>query len=529
MAHPIAAVAHAVNAHIQAHPDRILFRPFLVIKKLAAMLDLVLLKLQAHSLSEQLNSEAKSENKGNTELANKCVYNAMKQLISLIVAWTQHTEANESEEKKELLLVLCDLSKLCVQGFVQTCVADGQLNVTPDDLTMLITSFGELSRLAILEECVNLMASNKVTFPWKKYYLEGTIDDKFKKLRHYEATISIEPFIPHNVKFDCNAKEPFLPFTFEGGYCLLISSDADYWDMDIITDYFTEKPRMQARRSLDKKSISEMWPDRTLLTEMARAAFDSEETKKYGLCTLSLRESLYKCANECTQFKSSLAVSVLGLLQTKRVLDISAGWGDRLLAALAMDLERYVGADPNTALKPGHEAMLKRFAQDKDRFKVIYAPFEDADLGLEMFDTIFTSPPFFNFEVYSNLPGQSVQNFKDQLSWTVDFLFASLRKAWKHLSPDGYMAIHIADVYKTKVCEAMCLFCEWQLEKCKYIGLLGSAGSVSEKVRPIWVFQKVETSDFARASKAGNFLLEIYPNIHRRILAAESPQKRRRE
>lgn len=538
MANPVGLVANAVHLHIQARPDRILFPPFLVIKKLAAKLELVLLQLQAHAISLQVHhSESKSNEealKRNSEMTKQSIRNAMRQLIASMVAWTQHTEISDSSEKNELLLVLCDLSKLCVQGFVQQSVSDGQLSLSPEDLNMLLLAFGDLSKSAIVEECVNLMASNKVTFPWKKYYLEGTLDQKFKKLQRYEANISVAPFIPHNVKFDCNnGKEPFLPFTFEGGSCLLISSDADYWDMDILTDYFTEKPRMQARRMLDKKSISERWPDRTLLTEMARAAFESDETKQHGLCTLSLRESLYKCANECTQFKASLAVSVFGLLQSKRVLDISAGWGDRLLAAIALDLERYVGADPNTALKAGHDAMMKRFAPGKaDRFKIIYAPFEDAELGLEKFDTIFTSPPFFDFEVYSNLPGQSVQNFQDQLSWTVDFLFLSLTKAWQRLSPEGYMAIHIADVFKTKVCEAMCLFCEWRLEKCKYLGLLGSAGSVSEKVRPIWVFQKVDSLDPARSSKAGNLLNEHYPQIHKRVISgavAEKSHKRKRD
>jgi len=120
-----------------------------------------------------------------------------------------------------------------------------------------------------------------------------------------------------------------------------------------------------------------------------------------------------------------------------------------------------------------------------------------------------------------------VDNFKDQISWTVDFLFLSLRKAWQHLSPDGYMAIHIADVFRTKVCEAMCLFCEWQLEKCKYTGLLGSAGSVSEKVRPIWVFQKVDSSDPSRISKAGSLLSELFPHVHKRVM--ERNQKRKRD
>ena len=53
-----------------------------------------------------------------------------------------------------------------------------------------------------------------------------------------------------------------------------------------------------------------------------------------------------KLAKECTQFKPSLALTVLQLLRAKRVLDFSAGWGDRLLGAIAhSELERYLVSD----------------------------------------------------------------------------------------------------------------------------------------------------------------------------------------
>jgi len=37
------------------------------------------------------------------------------------------------------------------------------------------------------------------------------------------------------------------------------------------------------------------------------------------------------------------------------------------------------------------------------------------------------------------------------------FLFVSLQRAWAALRPEGHMVIHITDVFKTKVCEKMCL------------------------------------------------------------------------
>lgn len=78
---------------------------------------------------------------------------------------------------------------------------------------------------------------------------------------------------------------------------------------------------------LIKKGIIERWLDKALTTEMVRAAFESDETKSTGLV-------LYRCVSHSTNVQMnahSLAVTVLGLLQSRRVLDIFA---DRLLELL---------------------------------------------------------------------------------------------------------------------------------------------------------------------------------------------------
>ena len=69
-----------------------------------------------------------------------------------------------------------------------------------------------------------------------------------------------------------------------------------------------------------------------------------------------------------------------------------------------------------------------------------------------MFDLVFTSPPFFDFEVYTDLPGQSIQGANNKLqTWLVNFLFVALSKAWDRLEPGGHIAIHITDVMSAKV------------------------------------------------------------------------------
>jgi len=101
------------------------------------------------------------------------------------------------------------------------------------------------------------------------------------------------------------------------------------------------------------------------------------------------------------------------------MLDISAGWGDRMVAAIATDLECYHGFDPNTALQPGHDQLREAFVEpgDRNRFQVTYSGFEGATLAPGTYDLVLTSPPFFNFEIYTSLPGQSVDTYPTLDAW----------------------------------------------------------------------------------------------------------------
>ncbi len=52
-----------------------------------------------------------------------------------------------------------------------------------------------------------------------------------------------------------------------------------------------------------------------------------------GFTPHAMREAVWGVMPECTQFKASLTVCIFRRFHATRVLDISAGWGDRLLGA----------------------------------------------------------------------------------------------------------------------------------------------------------------------------------------------------
>ena len=61
-------------------------------------------------------------------------------------------------------------------------------------------------------------------------------------------------------------------------------------------------------------------------------------------------------------------------------------------------------------------------------------------------DFIFTSPPYFSAEIYTDEPTQSTIKFKEYGSWRDNFLRETLETCVAWLKPKRYLAFNIADV-----------------------------------------------------------------------------------
>lgn len=113
-----------------------------------------------------------------------------------------------------------------------------------------------------------------------------------------------------------------------------------------------------------------------------------------------------------SQFPVVTAGLVYKLFGATRVFDPYAGWGDRCLAAMAMDID-YIGIDCNKNLKKPFQKMTK-FYKTNSNVKIIIKQAEKVKLAELDFDLVFTSPPFWRqdkmLEVYNHCP-QDYTNF----------------------------------------------------------------------------------------------------------------------
>ena len=147
-----------------------------------------------------------------------------------------------------------------------------------------------------------------------------------------------------------------------------------------------------------------------------------------------------------------------------KVLDFTAGWGARLVAAMAMDID-YIGIDANTALKPGYDKIIKLLKPySKSKVKMIFKKAETVDISKLKYDFVFTSPPYEYLEVYENMENYEKKGEKvsqpyssskikidDSEKFYDEFMIPTLKRIYKHLPKGKHICLNMPDIMYTKI------------------------------------------------------------------------------
>ena len=164
--------------------------------------------------------------------------------------------------------------------------------------------------------------------------------------------------------------------------------------------------------------------------------------------------------------------------RTLKILDISAGWGDRLSSACLMN-DIYLACDPNSEMKSSYDKIIDTYG-DSNKQCVYTCPFEDLkenEVNMK-YNCLYTSPPFFNLEIYNDEPTQSTSRYKEKNDWLNNFLKKCLIKCDNLLEDKSYIYLHLCDIKHPdnnfEYVETIIDFCVKQL-KWKYIGVYGHA------------------------------------------------------
>lgn len=157
----------------------------------------------------------------------------------------------------------------------------------------------------------------------------------------------------------------------------------------------------------------------------------------------------------CVNFRPSAAKTIYELYGPKencKVYDYAAGYGGRFLGAwAAKNVTEYVAVDVNTeTVKNAHE--LKKFLDtyypNLKKSEIHLCGSEDFTVEKfpqykNYFDIAFSSPQYFDTEIYSDEPTQSCHKYPKYDLWVKKFLRPTIHNAIDVLKKDGVFAINI--------------------------------------------------------------------------------------
>jgi hypothetical protein len=259
-----------------------------------------------------------------------------------------------------------------------------------------------------------------------------------------------------------------------------------------ITDYFSQYCRVRCINNLKSKDSPYDYFQKNKDKIYQAILSENKSNKTIGYEAFSL--FLYKNTKQCTNFNTTVVISILKLLKPKRYLDPSAGWGDRLIGAIAYGCE-YTGVDPSNCMNPIYHKIIDELVprNRQNNYNIIQSGFETAIVESNYYDLVFTSPPFFDFELYENNASQSVEKFNTLEKWLYGFLFPLTEKAYHSLTINGHFGIYISDYTGISFTKEMFKYINENLKGFKYQGDIHFWTPENKKVvRTIFFWKKIK-------------------------------------
>ena len=320
-----------------------------------------------------------------------------------------------------------------------------------------------------------------IDYPYLNLYTrDQEIIKHFNTLRDYKYIVDNSPYNLHNVRLQDRQ------MTFNNRYVRIISTKSEVSTIGSISDYFVEDIRVGC------KFLNNL-PIYVYYNQNVDKLIDTLKTEGLPANVDELRELLWRSKNkQCTTFKPKIIKYIIDMFKSKRVLDISSGWGDRLVGAMASDIELYHGFDPNVKLQSRYIEMFNFFRPYATNPNIICTvepiPFENAELQPNFYDLVMSSPPYFTMEIYDeNSQGQSTATVKDEKQWYTNFLAVWVDKCVHALKTGGIIALNINQ-------ERGKNYVNWLIgslsSKITYLGMIGYSNEDGKNPQPIFIWRK---------------------------------------
>ena len=227
-----------------------------------------------------------------------------------------------------------------------------------------------------------------------------------------------------------------------------------------IVNYGTEKLRV--RTKYRGKSLIERWKDkkaRKTLKKFANRLYKGSYTDNL---LHAYRSAIALSWGTLSSMRTSAALQMYRKYNAKKVLDFTAGWGSRMTAALAADID-YIGIDTNKSLRKGYSKILKATKKHtKSKVKLFFQPAETVDYAKLDYDFVFTSPPYEYLELYEHMKNyEGTKKIKQAYSandtkrkndgFYDTFLIPTIKEIYKHLPKGKWICLNVPDLMYDKI------------------------------------------------------------------------------
>jgi len=171
--------------------------------------------------------------------------------------------------------------------------------------------------------------------------------------------------------------------------------------------------------------------------------------------------------------------------------DMSCGYGGRLLGSIAADVN-YIGTDPCTETFEGLKQIKEDWGSLNRTIELYQMGSEEFWPDMNTIDLCFTSPPYFDWEKYSQEETQSYKKYPTSYEWLNGFLLDTIDKCHHALKLGGILALNVANTRRIKNFEDETLRLAKMIHF-KHIDtwkLQLSSQQGTPKYEPIFIFQK---------------------------------------
>lgn len=215
------------------------------------------------------------------------------------------------------------------------------------------------------------------------------------------------------------------------------------------------QPQMWSVRVSRYRSPMDVFDDDTLLKGALKRAW-SIWPDRFGVNASCLRRILktFPGTASVSNFRPTLVRAVADRFSPAggRVVDFAAGYGGRLVGCLSLDRE-YVGIEPCDDQVEGLHRTIAALAEHKPSgasATICHGCAEDTlpELPTASADLVFSSPPFYDWEKYSEQPTQSYVRYPSYQTWLRCFLGPAVEQSGRILKPGGRLILNVPGRYR---------------------------------------------------------------------------------